>query len=272
MNVKIRKFISIAGCMIISCINYAYSQFYSNLLDSCYHYLDKGNGESFGKTYVRLLDAYEKEYDAELYSIRKELTEMRVKDQSIRLLLIDAQGKNKHIPEIRKIMSGIDSINAVRVTEIIDRYGWLAPDDIGYEANEALFLCLQHSQDSLIQNRYLPILKEAVGSGAAKGWQYAFLADRCLMNQGKKQIYGTQRITKDKIDYLVPLQNIDEADSLRKDLGLEPLSDYMSDCGLKDGWTEEYYKQNLKQHEAIYQSWFDNRIIGKSPEICNFTE
>lgn len=254
----IRRFILLL-VVIIFCCNYTYSQHYSNIIDSCYHYLDKENTELFSKTYVRLLDAYEKEYDTELYSIKKELTEMRIKDQSIRLLLIDAQRKDKDISKIRKIMSDIDSINAIRVTEIIDRYGWLAPDDIGYEANEALFLCVQHSQDSLIQNRYLPILKEAVKKGAAKGWQYAFLTDRCLMNQGKRQIYGTQRITKNKIDYLVPLQNIDEVDSLRKDLGLEPLSDYMNDCGLKNKWSKEYYKQNIKQHEAIYQSWFNNK-------------
>ena len=205
---------------------------------------------SFNKTYIRILDAYEKEYDAELYSIGKELKEMRIEDQSIRLLLIDASKKKRNVDKIRRIMDDI--------TEIIDQYGWLSPDDIGYEANQALFLCIQHSEDSLIQNRYLPILKEAVQKGAAKGWQYAFLTDRCLMNQGQKQIYGTQKITRNGVDYLVPLQNIDKVDSLRKEIGLEPLSEYMKDCGLKNGWSKEFYRNKIKLHESIFNSWFQS--------------
>ena len=63
---------------------------------------------SFNKTYIRILDAYEKEYDAELYSIEEELKEMRIKDQSIRLLLLDASKKKRNVDKIRKIMDGID--------------------------------------------------------------------------------------------------------------------------------------------------------------------
>ena len=74
---------------------------------------------SFNKTYIRILDAYEKEYDAELYSIGKELKEMRIEDQSIRLLLIDASKKKRNVDKIRRIMDDIDRRNAVKVTEII---------------------------------------------------------------------------------------------------------------------------------------------------------
>lgn len=101
-------------------------------------------------------------------------------------------------------------------------------------------------------------MKEAVLKGAAQGWQYAFLTDRCLMNQAQKQIYGTQRITKDGIDYLVPLQDIDKVDSLRKEMGLEPLNEYMNDCGLKNGWSKEFYKSNIKLHESIFNSWYQS--------------
>lgn len=238
--------------------NKSEAQNFSSIVDSCYHYLNKQDTSLFNKTYIGLLDAYEKEYNAELYSIEKELKEMRIKDQSIRLLLIDARKKKQNVDKIKKTMNDIDHKNSVRVTEIIDQYGWLAPDDIGYEANEALFLCIQHSQDSLIQNKYLPILKEAVQKGAAEGWQYAFLTDRCLMNQGQKQIYGTQRITKNGVDYLVPLQDINQVDSLRKEIGLEPLSEYMKDCGLKNVWSKEFYRNNIKLHESIFNSWFQS--------------
>lgn len=251
-------------CLLLLFCNKSEAQNLSSIIDSCHYYLEKQDTMSFNKTYIRILDAYEKEYDAELYSIEEELKEMRIEDQSIRLLLLDASKKKQNVNKIRRIMDDIDRRNAVRVAEIIDQYGWLSPDDIGYEANEALFLCIQHSQDSLIQNKYLPILKEAVRDGAAKGWQYAFLTDRCLMNQGQKQIYGTQRITRDGVDYLVPLQDIDKVDSLRKEIGLEPLSEYMKDCGLKTGWSKEFYKNNIKLHESIFNSWFQSFKRNKS--------
>ena len=78
------------------------------------------------------------------------------------------------------------------------------------------------------------------------------------MNQGQKQIYGTQIITKNGVSYLVPLQDIDKVDSLRKEIGLEPLSEYMKDCGLKNGWSKEFYKNNVKQHESIFNSWLQS--------------
>lgn len=236
--------------------NQSEAQELSSILDSCYHCLDRQDTVAFNKTYVQLLDAYERTYNAEMYAIEKELREIRVKDQSIRLLLIDARKRKKDVDEIHRMMDNMDRKHAVRVAEIIDKYGWLAPDDIGYEANEALFLCIQHSQDSLIQHKYLPLLKDAVRKGAAKGWQYAFLTDRCLMNQGEKQIYGTQQISREGIYYLVPVQDIDKVDSLRQELGLEPLSEYMKDCGLKNGWSKEFYKKNIKLHESIFSSWY----------------
>lgn len=247
-------------CLVLLSCNISEAQNFTSIADSCYYYLDQQDTILFNKTYIRLLDAYEKEYNSELYSVEKELKEMRTQDQSIRLLLIDAQRKKRNIADIKRLMNDIDRKNSVRVTEIIDQYGWLAPDDIGYEANEALFLCIQHSQDSLIQNKYLPILKEAVQKGAAEAWQYAFLTDRCLMNQGQKQIYGTQRISRNGVDYLVPLQDINQVDSLRQEIGLEPLSEYMKDCGLENGWNKEFYRDNIELHESIFNSWFQSFI------------
>lgn len=58
---------------------------------------------SFNNTYIRILDAYEKEYDAELYSIEEELKEMRIEDQSIRLLLLDASKKKQNVDKITKV-------------------------------------------------------------------------------------------------------------------------------------------------------------------------
>ena len=40
---------------------------------------------------------------------------------------------------------------------------------------------------------------------------------------------------------------------------MEPLQVYMSDCGLEQGWSMEYYKTHLQLHESIFDSWYRHR-------------
>lgn len=89
-------------CLFFLFCNTSAAQNFSSIVDSCHYYLDKQDTMSFNKTYIRILDAYEKEYDAELYSIEEELKEIRIKDQSIRLLLLDASKKKRNVDKIRK--------------------------------------------------------------------------------------------------------------------------------------------------------------------------
>lgn len=138
------------------------AQSFSDVADSCYYYFERGDTASFDRTCDELSDAYERTYNAELYSIALDLNGIRARDQGIRLLLLDARKKKRDVSRIRSMMERMDRRNASRVAEIIDEYGWLSPDDIGEDANETLFLCIQHAQDSLIQNKYLPILQRAV--------------------------------------------------------------------------------------------------------------
>lgn len=92
-------------CLLLLFCNKSEAQNLSSIIDSCHYYLEKQDTMSFNKTYIRILDAYEKEYDAELYSIEEELKEMRIEDQSIRLLLLDASKKKQNVNKIRRIMT-----------------------------------------------------------------------------------------------------------------------------------------------------------------------
>lgn len=249
----------ILATMQLTCLQ---AQSLSDLQDSCYYYLERHDTTSFLNSYLKIAEAFEQENDFEMYTLKKDLCAMGNKDQSIRILLMDAQkryGKDDaHTQGIRCIMNEIDSVNALRVTRIIDKYGWLSPDDIGEEANDALFFCIQHCNQALIQTKYLPILKQAVAEGAAKGWQYAFLTDRCLMNQGQPQVYGTQTIkAANQRTYVVPLQDAERVDELRKEIGLEPLSRYMEYFG--EEWTKETYLKELPQCKAAFENWYTRK-------------
>ncbi|MGI9525747.1 MAG: DUF6624 domain-containing protein [Weeksellaceae bacterium] len=186
--------------------------------------------------------------------IRKKLISVRNKDQSMRLILLYAR-KLKDSTITKKIHSklkDIDKESVKIVSEIINKFGWLGSDEIGSEANQTLFLGIQHIDDLVVQNKYLPILKEAVKNGKAEPWHLAYLTDRILMNQGKKQIYGTQTIISrnSESSYVIPIQNPEKVDDLRKEIGLEPLNEYLNEQGLS--WDIDEYYKNLPRIEKLY--------------------
>jgi hypothetical protein len=138
-----------------------------------------------------------------------------------------------------------DSINLIKVTAILDEYGWLGPDVVGQEGNTTLFLVIQHS-DQKTQEKYLPMMREAVANNKARASSLALLEDRVALGQGKKQIYGSQiaRDPKTNEHYVLPLEDPDNVDMRRAQVGLQPLSEYVSHWQIK--WDVEAYKKASK--------------------------
>ncbi|MCT3671833.1 hypothetical protein HZQ94_01355 [Elizabethkingia anophelis] len=199
--------------------------------------------------------------------IRLKLLDVQSKDQSIRLIYQELKKTYTDDSDLVKSasekMKKIDLESVDIVTKIIDKYGWLGKDKIGKEANETLFLGIQHIDDLVVQSKYLPAIKDAVKKGNAEPWHLAFLTDRILMNQGKKQIYGTQKIiTKNpETSYIIPLENPEKVDELRKEIGLDPLNDDLQEDGLS--WNLEDYKKDLPRIEKLYKERVEKLPINK---------
>jgi hypothetical protein len=173
-------------------------------------------------------------------------------DQQYRIQSEEIEKKNgwesKELKDLWKIIRKKDSSNLVVVKSILDEYGWLGSDVVGEKGNRALFLVIQHA-DRITQEQYLPMMREAVKNGKAKGSSLALLEDRVLLAQGKKQIYGSQ-ISQDlqTHDYYVrPLEDPDNVDKRRAAVGLEPLAVYVSHWQIK--WDVEQYKRDLLKLE-----------------------
>ena len=132
-----------------------------------------------------------------------------------------------------RIMSIADSNNMQRVTQILDTYGWLGAKAVGAQGNSTLFLVIQHS-DLEVQEKYLPMMREAVKTGNALGADLALLEDRVLMRRGKKQIYGSQ-VQRDKSTgkkAFAPIEDVEHVDARRASVGLEPLAEYAKRFGI----------------------------------------
>jgi hypothetical protein len=156
--------------------------------------------------------------------------------------------KSKEMNEYWRIINEKDSINLIKIEAILNKYGWLGADVIGNKGNSTLFLVIQHS-NPITQQKYLPMMRDAFKKGNAKGQDLALLEDRVALGQSKLQIYGSQigRDNETQLYYVLPLKDPDNVDKRRAEVGLEPISEYVSNWQIK--WNLEQYKKDLPKLE-----------------------
>ncbi len=163
---------------------------------------------------------------------------------------------SKEVDSVWLIMNKTDSVNQVKVKNILDKYGWLGISEVGDQCSSALYRVIQHA-DLNTQEKYLPLLREAVKNKEAKPTELATLEDRVALRQGKKQIYGTQvGQNKKSLEYYIsPLVDPDNVDKRRAEVGLESLSkvleSYFETWHLK--WNVKQYKKDLPIIMEMYK-------------------
>jgi hypothetical protein len=183
-------------------------------------------------------------------SIARQLVTVISDDQKYRNGMSDIMksygSDSKEMKSLLKKMHYADSINLLKVSMILDSYGWLGSEAIGVEGNRTLFMVIQHSplKD---QEKYLPVMRLAVKDGKAEAGNLALLEDRVSVRKGKRQIFGSQVSwnLKTNVYYVLPLEDPDNVDKRRAAMGLIPLADYLMDC-CNLIWDVEAYKNNQK--------------------------
>ena len=143
-----------------------------------------------------------------------------------------------------------DSLNIIKVTQIIDKYGWLGPQDVGMNGSQALFLVIQHA-NLATQQKYLPMIRTAVKDGKTLSSNLALLEDRVNMREGKNQVYGSQVFRNKSTGKMCfyPIADPDHVDERRKTMGLQPIADYAKLFNLI--WDVEAYKKDLPDIEKV---------------------
>lgn len=154
---------------------------------------------------------------------------------------------SKEMKELWQTIKFYDSVNELKVTAILDEREWLGSDVIGSDGNSALFLVIQHA-DIETQQKYLPMMREAVKNGKARGSSLALLEDRVALRMGGKQIYGSQIGRDEDGNYFIsPLEDPDNVDKRRAEVGLGPLNDYTQNWNFK--WDVEEHKKRMAELE-----------------------
>lgn len=140
---------------------------------------------AFGQTGKIIESSLNKELIAILDTIHQEDQKYREESQ----VLEKKYGwDSKEVKDVWKTINAVDSINLIKVEKILAEYGWLSADIVGEQGNRTLFLVIQHSPDYKVQQKYLPMMREAVKKGNADAKNLALLEDRVALGEGKKQI------------------------------------------------------------------------------------
>lgn len=141
------------------------------------------------------------------------------------LLMITADQKMRRS---RKFDNKIDIKNTHEFKKILNKYGWPKKSIFGEDVSNGAWLIAQHADHDIdFQKNCLRVLKRLEKNNEVNRDVIPFLVDRVRVNQGMKQMYGTQFYMNEENELVPrPLSNPSKVDSLRKKYGLLPLASY----------------------------------------------
>ena len=121
----------------------------------------------------------------------------------------------------------IDQQNTRWMNEIVERQGWPTKSLVGPDGATAAWLLVQHADaDPKFQRKCLGLMTGLPNDEVSRQ-DIAYLTDRVLLAEGKKQIYGTQFMTVDGKLTPRPLEDEANVDQRRAEVGLSSLADYI---------------------------------------------
>lgn len=117
--------------------------------------------------------------------------------------------------------------NTFVLREIVEKHGWPGHSLVGELATNAAWWIAQHADhDRDFQQQVLFALRQAVSEGEATPAQLAHLTDRCLLHAGMPQLYGTQYSYQGGTLTCHEIEDPENLDARRAELGLEPWAEF----------------------------------------------
>lgn len=171
-------------------------------------------------------------------ALRQELLTRVAKDQEARFatikLMQQVQGNpldekaKSNLEAATKATQAIDTQNRAWLKDLINKGGWPGRSRVGRDGTHAAWLLVQHADsDREFQKKCLELLEKAVAAKEAEAVDLAYLTDRVLVAEGKKQRYGTQLSMKEGKLQPGPVENEEKLDERRKELGMQSMAEYL---------------------------------------------
>lgn len=162
--------------------------------------------------------------------LRAELMKRVKTDQAARFAVINAQRENEKnplLPDLVKKQQEIDKDNTKWLKEVVDKHGWPTFTLVGKDGGNAAWLLVQHADlEPKFQRKCLDLMKPLVAKDEVRKTDFAYLTDRVLLAEGKKQLYGTQFHPVNGKWEPRPLEEPEKVDERRKEMGMTTLEQY----------------------------------------------
>lgn len=172
----------------------------------------------------------------QLPELRQELLQRMEADQKIRKevnrRLADGENLVAVSAKLGNKMARVDRKNWTWLSRQVRQHGWLGKSLVGEDGARAAWLLVQHADANPKFQRDCLDKMSQLADGEVGAADVAYLTDRVLLAEGKKQRYGTQMrgIVRDGQQEVEPLpcEAPERLDALRAEVGLPPMSEYMS--------------------------------------------
>lgn len=146
-------------------------------------------------------------------------------DELVQMLEDDQRERTEMAPE-----QWNDRERTERLDEILTEHGWPGFDLVGEDGEDAAWAIAQHADhDVEFQRRALELLRTAVEAGQGSPGNLAYLTDRVAANSDEPQVYGTQVGCEGPTAVPGPLEDPDNVDDRRAEVGLPPLQEYLDE-------------------------------------------
>ncbi|WP_377890621.1 DUF6624 domain-containing protein [Alkalihalobacillus sp. R86527] len=186
--------------------------------------------------------------------LANELIQMKKRDLELREQLLKEGTLFEGYPiEMEKVHIE----NGLRLTNIMEEFGWPNENKVGKEGADAAWLILQHAISlPQLQRNALSILEVEMKEGKIEPYQWAHLFDRISFFERKPQRYGTQFDWDDE-EKMNPWKIEDEenVDQRRAEIGLPPLQEEMKRIQKEIEENDVSPPSSMKKRMAEVHEW-----------------
>ncbi|MFP5248035.1 MAG: DUF6624 domain-containing protein [Thermoanaerobaculia bacterium] len=156
-------------------------------------------------------------------ALAEELIAMRDADQE----LLHRWVKDQKNETINKEVDALMAKHVARLREIVAKHGWPGKSLVGIKGGGSAWTIAQHGGPAFLAEM-LPLMEKAVQAGELEEALYGTSLDRVLIDQGKKQVYGTQFDTDPATGKCQPkpIEDPEHVDERRKRAGMPSLAEY----------------------------------------------
>ena len=162
-------------------------------------------------------------------TLRVEILKRVKEDQAARNAMIKINQGETLDAESHKIMeqlTKIDADNTAWLKKHVDQHGFPTITEVGKDGASGAWLLVQHADAQPAFQRQCLDLMTKLPKHERDGKNLAYLTDRVLLAEGKKQLYGTQFTKVNDVWKPRPLEDEANVDKRRAEVGLSTLAEY----------------------------------------------